>query len=241
MFKTKYKLFDAFGIPVYVNITFAFLLLILIGDFGSFDLGIAMAIMLALSITLHELAHSLTARIFGYQTKDITLSLIGGCASLISLPKKAYQELLTAAAGPAMSFALAILFWVVAMLVPYTVFVYAAVMNLMLGLFNLLPALPMDGGRVFRSALRLFMPRVKATYIAMYVGRIMAVALVVLPILGINHIGFIPIGGSFFLRILIAYMIWQEGYREYLMVLSETEDFTWKDLNIRVSPPPYDK
>lgn len=239
MFKSKFKLLDAFGIPVYVDITFAFLLLILIGDFGSIDFGLAMAIMLAISITLHELAHSLTARAFGYQTRDITLSLIGGCASLISLPKKAYQELLTAAAGPAMSFALAFAFW----FIPQRLFAYAAVMNLMLGLFNLLPALPMDGGRVFRSALRLFLPRVKATYIAMCVGRVLAVALVILPILGVNYIGFIPIGGSFFLRLLIAYMIWQESYREYQIALMEGEGRAWspKDFKFKVSPPPYER
>ena len=101
----------------------------------------------------------------------------------------------------------------------------------------------MDGGRIFRSVLRIAFTRAKATYVAMVVGRAAAVMLVVLPLLGITHIWIIPIGGSIILRALIAWMIWQSGYREYLMALEEERFTRWTqaDFDARVSPPPYDR
>ena len=120
---------------------------------------------------------------------------------------------------------------------------YAMVMNLMLGAFNLLPGFPMDGGRIFRCVMRVFVSRAKATYYAMIVGRVSAVALVILPMLQIYNIWIIPIGGSLFLRLLIAWMIWREGYREYLMARQEENFRNWTqaDFEARVSPPPYDR
>ena len=153
-----------------------------------------------------------------------------------------------AAAGPAMSFLLGfgLLFVFGGMSVESdwlrAVIGYAIVMNVMLGAFNLLPGFPMDGGRIFRCVMRVFTTRARATYWAMVVGRVSAVALVLLPMLQVHHIWIIPIGGSFVLRLLIAWMIWQEGYREYLQSRQE-EDFrkwTQSDFNARVSPPPYE-
>ena len=247
-FKNRFHICELFGIPIYLDITFAFILLLFLFDTPP-AYGLAFALMLAISIVAHELGHSLMARAFGYRTNDITLSLLGGCASLIALPRKAYQELLTSVAGPAVSFVLSFVFWLIVSSCPIenawlvVVLYYASVMNLTLGLFNCLPALPMDGGRVFRSALRLWMPRLRATYVAMIVGRVCAVALVVLPLLGIHHIGPIPIGGYFFIRLMIAWMIWQEGRREYLLARIEGDFRGWSqdDFNARVSPPPYER
>ncbi len=244
MFKSKFHLCDLFGIPIYINQSFIFLLILFVIDFGSFTTGMGMAIALAASVTLHELGHSLTARAFGYHTKDITLSLLGGCASLISLPKKAWQEFLTALAGPFVSFLIS-----AAMYLPLyfgfvhnrwlcEIMIYTFYMNLMLGAFNLLPGFPMDGGRIFRSVMRIFTTRAKATFIAMWVGRVFAILLALRGVWSIwNH------GGWGFISIMIAWMIWQEGYREYLLARME-EDFrnwTQDDFNARVSPPPYDK
>lgn len=238
-----------FGIPVYVDISFAILLLMFIGSAGSIAAGICLAFLLALSVVLHEFGHSLTARLFGYETRDVTLSLLGGCASLIALPRKAWQEFATAAAGPAVSFAVAGLsrFLLTSGIAgegfSAECLYYLFVLNMMLGFFNLLPALPMDGGRVFRSALRLFYSRVKATYVAMCVGRVLAVALVVLPLLGVERIWIFPIGGSFFIRCLIAWMIWSESMREYRLALTEDSWRGWSqgDFRARVSPPPYER
>ena len=246
-FQSVYHICDAFGIPITADITSLGLLLLLVFDFG-LPLGLPCAVLLALSIVLHELAHSLTSRAFGCRISEIRMSVLGGCASG-EIPHAAWKELLMAAAGPAMSFligfGLLFAFGGVAIESDWLreVIRYAIVMNIMLGAFNLLPGFPMDGGRIFRCIMRAFLPRPRATYWAMIVGRVSAVALVVLPLLQIYHIWIIPIGGSIFFRGLIAWMIWQEGYREYLMAQRE-EDFrnwTQADFNARVSPPPYDR
>lgn len=241
----RFHVLDVFGIPIYVNVSFVFLLIMFVIDMHSFSLGVGCALVLAISIALHELAHALTARIFGFRTRDITLSLLGGCASLISLPRKGWQEFLTALAGPLMSFAIS---GAVLMLDVFGVPVrnewpremlrYAFAMNLILGFFNLLPGFPMDGGRIFRSIMRIFMNRARATFIAMWVGRVVAV------LIGLRGLWSMFNGGSFgFISIMIAWMIWQDGYREYLLAKQE-EDFrnwTQDDFEARVSPPPYER
>ena len=245
MFKSKYKLCDLFGIPVYVEFSFLLLLLLFVSSERSFTFGVASALVLAISVVLHELGHALTAGAFGFRTRDITLSLLGGCASLISLPRKAWQELLTALAGPLVSFAIAgavlmldILEVRIENLWLRSVLSYALWMNVMLGVFNLLPGFPMDGGRIFRSVMRAFVSRAKATFIAMWVGRVFAV------LLGFRGLHSILTGGSWgFISILIAWMIWREGWREYQLALAEERFDRWTqdDFNARVSPPPYDR
>ena len=245
MFRSRYHVCDLFGIPINITSSFIVLLVLFVLDFGSFSYGLAIALVLALSVTLHELAHALTARAFGYRTRDITLSLLGGCASMIALPRKASQEFLVALAGPLMSFALAggvLLFDVLGIPVRNNflryVLGYAFWMNVMLGGFNLLPGFPMDGGRIFRSAMRLFTTRAKATLVAMWVGRVFAVLLGLRGLVSVFH------GGSFgFISILIAWMIWREGWREYQLALAEDDFRAWTqdDFNARVSPPPYEK
>ena len=241
----KYRICELFGIPVYLSLSTICLLFFFIGMTGDLVLDVVCMAMLLVSIVAHELGHSLTARCFGCRTHDITLTVIGGCASLERIPHKAWQELLTAAAGPAVSFVFGGVAYVGSALLPRAFdFVAAAlyvtaVINISLGAFNLLPGFPMDGGRVFRSFARLFTSRVKATWLAMVVGRVAAVLLVFGPALGIHHIWIIPIGGNFFMRALIAWMIWQEGYREYAQALAEGEWGGRWDFSARVSPPPY--
>ena len=245
MFRGKYHVCDAFGIPIYVDVSFLFLLLIFVMDFGSFTFGVAAALALAISVILHELGHALTARVFGYKTRDITLSLLGGCASLIALPRKAWQEFVTALAGPLVSFAIAgavMLLDVFGIVVQNAwlrnVLVYTFWMNVMLGAFNLLPGFPMDGGRIFRSVMCAFLSRAKATMVAMWVGRAFAI------LLGLRGLHSIVTGGTWgFISILIAWMIWREGWREYQMALAEENFRYWTqdDFDARVSPPPYDR
>ena len=237
MFPRKIKVCDAFGIPVYLDFSLIILLVLFVMDFGSFVYGLSFALALALSIVAHELGHALTARAFGYHTRDITLSLLGGCASLIALPRKAWQEFLTAIAGPAVSFVISGLAWLSLNFLPvddkWTVLVlyYTMWMNFVLGCFNLLPGFPMDGGRVFRSVASVFTTRTKATYIAMIGGRGFAI---LLALRGLHSI--VTGGGWGFISILIAWMIWREGYREYQLALMEERARDW---SARVSPPPY--
>ena len=245
MMMNRYKICELFGIPIYVNVSFAILLLIVVMDFGSFTFGLAAALALAVSVTLHELGHALTARAFGYRTNDITLSLLGGCASLIALPRKGWQEFLTALAGPLVSFSISLAVFMLDVLGIRiendwlrNVLAYAFYMNIMLGAFNLLPGFPMDGGRIFRSVMLLFLSRPKATLVAMWVGRVFAI------LLGLRGVHSIFTGGSWgFVTLMIAWMIWREGHREYQLALQEESWNRWTqaDFNARVSPPPYEQ
>ena len=242
MLNRRYRLTELFGIPVYVDASCIFLLLMMVANAGSLTYGVGAAIILAASIVAHELGHALTAASFGYKTRDITISLLGGCASLIALPRTAWKEFLTAIAGPLVSFALSALGFFLYRTAPggsmwlNSMLYYMGAMNLMLGAFNLLPGFPMDGGRIFRSVMRLWFTREKATYIAMWVGRVFAIWL------GLTGLEATLGGGSWGLvRMLIAYMIWREGYREYLTAKEEERFRVWTqaDFEARVSPPPY--
>ena len=140
-----------------------------------------------------------------------------------------------------MSFVISGLAWLSLNFLPveerWTVLVlyYTMWMNFVLGCFNLLPGFPMDGGRVFRSVASIFTTRTKATYIAMIVGRGFAI---LLALRGLHSI--VTGGGWGFISILIAWMIWREGYREYQMARMEESARGWgNDWSARVSPPPY--
>lgn len=240
MFPRKIRVCELFGIPIFLDFSLIILLIMFVMDFGSFTYGLSFALALAVSITLHELGHALTARMFGYRTRDITLSLLGGCASLISLPRKASQEFVTAAAGPAVSFAISGLAWLAIAFLPISnpwtanMLAYTFWMNLVLGGFNLLPGFPMDGGRIFRSVARIFTTRAKATYIAMIVGRGFAI---LLALRGLHSL--VTGGGWGFISLLIAWMIWREGWREYQQALMDEQWGGPWDWSARVSPPPY--
>ena len=237
----KWKLFEFFDIPVYVDLTFLILMFLFLNDGGSFSYGLMQAMVLGLSIIAHEFGHSLTGRAFGCETHDITLSFIGGCASMTSMPRRGWQEFLVALAGPLVSFALCGLGFLALNTLPienhflaYTL-VYLYYLNLVLGCFNLLPGFPMDGGRIFRSTMMLFLSRPKATLVAMWIGRVFAV------LLGLSGAYALLNGGSWaFIRIFIAWMIWKEGYREYQLALMESS-WRYEDFRAKVSPPPYER
>lgn len=130
-----------------------------------FLLGLLAALGLFLSVLLHELGHALTARRFGIETKRITLWLLGGVAQMEKIPREPQKELWIALAGPAVSFALALFFRLASADAGALGFLthYLALVNVMLGLFNLLPALPLDGGRVYRALLAFRKPYLQAT------------------------------------------------------------------------------
>ena len=135
-------------------------------------------------VLLHELGHALAARRFGIRTIDITLYMIGGVARLERMPRAPGAELVIALAGPAVNFAIATaigaFFFASALLLGFSWGLESflgelLVVNLGLGLFNLIPAFPMDGGRVLRAALSTMVGRAQATRVASIVGQVLAV------------------------------------------------------------------
>jgi Zn-dependent protease/CBS domain-containing protein len=187
------------GIEIYIHATFllliAWLLMIHLSHGSSIEetiLGIAFVMALFACIVLHEYGHALTARRYGIKTRDITLLPIGGVARLERIPKDPRQELLVALAGPAVNVLIAGVLYLVVTLVGFDrvnvpvetsrgEFVGSNPLwdlmriNLFLALFNLLPAFPMDGGRVLRAVLAMKIPRIRATKIASILGQMMAV------------------------------------------------------------------
>jgi Zn-dependent protease/CBS domain-containing protein len=182
------------GIDLYVHVTF----LILVGWVAlshylerrsAVDAvtGVAFILCLFGIVVLHELGHALTARRFGIPTRDITLLPIGGVARLARMPEDPKQELLVALAGPAVNAALAAMFFVILELgdglaaygevvrVGGSLLNQLLWVNVSLAVFNLLPAFPMDGGRVLRALLALRTDYLRATQIAAGVGQAFAV------------------------------------------------------------------
>ena len=152
------------------------------GSAGTAWVSILLILAIFGCVVLHEYGHALTARKFGIETYDIVLYPIGGVASLMRIPKNPFQELAIAVAGPAVNVAIAaVLFaWLaIAPLSGFTAwFVYnLAWVNVGLVVFNMLPAFPMDGGRVLRATLAMFSSHHFATQVATSVGKVAAIGL----------------------------------------------------------------
>jgi Zn-dependent protease len=186
----SWKIGRVAGIPIYVHWTFVILIAWLAAAGGGLREGLEQAgFVLALfgCIVLHELGHALTARRFGVPTSDITLLPIGGVARLQRIPEKPSQELLVALAGPAVNLAIIVVLWLVGVRFPEAAddsnqvlnagfWSKMLLVNAFLAGFNMLPAFPMDGGRVLRALLAMKLPYAKATRAAATIGQLMAIA-----------------------------------------------------------------
>lgn len=184
-------------------------------------------------VVLHEFGHALTARRYGVHTHDIILSPIGGVARLDRLPDKPWQEFMVAIAGPLVNIAIVLLLVAIFLLGPesgyqqflsffydllypdsnvfsgevspvYAFFFVLIILNLVLAIFNMLPAFPMDGGRVLRALLSIRLGRLRATRIATYVGQGFALLLLAYAVWSLS-----PITG------LIAVFIFMMAASEY--------------------------
>lgn len=230
------------GIPLYLDVTFLIILPLLAWLIGSqlgpfieiaelpidpepltegatpYLLGLSAAVALFVSVVIHEFGHAVTARVYGVETERITLWLLGGMAQFKEMPKERGGEAVVAIAGPITSFGLGVLCLLGLRWVPtdmgglYFVVYYTMYMNFLLGLFNLVPALPLDGGRVLRSLLALRMGQLRATEVSAGISRFLAIALGLFGLWAFN-----------LFLILIAFFIYIAGTAEtrYAM-LSET-------------------
>lgn len=207
--KWSFKLGQVAGIGVFVHWTFVLLIayvVYLYVSHGSDIAGVVQGILFVLTIfaciVLHELGHALTARRFGIHTRDITLLPIGGVARLERMPENPMQELLVALAGPAVNVVIAMVLFVVlgvwfglalfsdlkllsdTLMAGGSFLLPVMLANVALVAFNLVPAFPMDGGRVLRALLAQVIDYVRATQIAAGIGQALAI---LFGILGFFH------------------------------------------------------
>jgi Zn-dependent protease len=187
-----------FGIKLRIHLTFFLLLLyVFFSDikqgFGQAGLSVLFVCAIFACVVIHELSHSLVARRFGREPKSITLLPIGGVAAIDMMPTKPSQEIAISIVGPATNIVIAILlalFGGVKMAVALSnnsgltasqIFITDLIAaNIVLAVFNLIPALPMDGGRVFRSILALKFGFLRATLWAVTIGKVIAVLFIIL-------------------------------------------------------------
>jgi Zn-dependent protease len=213
--KWAWKLGRFAGISVYVHATFLLVILWMIwvhwraGDSIAATLvGIAFVLGIFGCVVLHEYGHALTARRFGVRTRDIILLPIGGVARLERIPEKPSQELAVAVAGPLVTVGIAIVLYLLLQVsgawqpvgtlgtTSGSVLERLMVVNVFLVLFNMLPAFPMDGGRVLRALLAMRTDYVRATRVAASIGQGLAFVL-----------GFLGLFGNPFL-VFIAFFVW---------------------------------
>ena len=166
-----FRIGRVFGIPIYVHSTWIFIFALLTaslrGQFGNehrewsssqlWSVAVATSLIFFGSVLFHELSHSVVALAYKIRVVSITLFFFGGLARIGREPAKAIQEFNIAIAGPAASFFLATLFWILVIVTPGEMVgapgKYLAGANFMLAAFNLLPGFPLDGARIFRAIL----------------------------------------------------------------------------------------
>ncbi len=214
---TSWRLGRIFGFPVEINLSFLLLLaLVFLGYLGGhgglqgmFVVGIAFA-----SVLVHELGHALVARRLGVHVSGIELSFFGGAAKMVQMPRSADHEIAIAAAGPAVSLMLAGLGLGLGVAAHSVFLARIGWINLVIAGFNLIPALPMDGGRILRALLTRRMDFVRATDIAVQVARVIAIAFGVLGL----------VWGAYQL-IFLAPLLWMMGTRERMLARTMADDY----------------
>jgi Zn-dependent protease len=229
--KWSWKLGRAAGVDIYVHFTFLLFLgweffsKALWGDIlGAVWQGIVFYMLLFGTVVLHELGHALAARRYGIGTQDIILLPIGGVARLLGSPGSAVEEMVIALAGPAVNLALAGLIFASLQLAPGLAGtgVLGALLatwlriNLGLLLFNLIPAFPMDGGRVLRALLAMRMGFIHGTRIAVRVAQALAVILFLFGLAGSPML------------MLIAVFVWFAAAQERALVAYAPASFIYQ-------------
>jgi Zn-dependent protease len=192
-----------FGIPVYISPYLFLVAAVLVALYGGspgslpgslsgsvarYGVAAAFVVLLYASVLLHELSHSLVARAFRLPVRRIVLYPLGGFSVIDPEPPTPGQEFLVSAAGPAMSLLLAGIGYLALGLVhsngvAHSLIDLLVLSNLLVAIFNMLPGLPLDGGRVLRAGLwKITGNPASATIMAAWAGRVLAVVLVIVPI-----------------------------------------------------------
>ena len=196
-----------------------------LGPLGVAGAGFKVASLIAVfgCVALHELGHAAAAKLFGIRTRDIVLYPLGGVASLERMPRNPWQEIVIALAGPAVNVVIAGMILPFFLLggsigspegaVAFRFFEQLMWANVVLVVFNMLPAFPMDGGRVLRAILALFLPRVQATSIAATVGTGFAILF-----------GIVGVLSGQFMLLIIALFLFTIGQAEEQGVRAEEEE-----------------
>ena len=241
--KSSFKIFSIFGIPVELHITFLLLIVIIFAlafiNILTFYAAFIL-ILLFVTVVIHELSHSYVAKNYGVPVERIILLPIGGVSAMGEIPKDPDKELKIAIAGPLTNIIIALFCFIILFIIGgigsislYSFFIQNTAttninlflanflgINLLLGLFNLLPAFPMDGGRVLRAFFARRMSYVQATKTAATLGKQFAILMAII--------------GLFFnyILILIAIFIYIGADQEYkvIMVSSMLEGITVKDI-----------
>lgn len=270
--KTEYRIGRVWGIPINLHISLFLLMAYLAlqgalnGGWKLFVFVIAFEVLLFTSIALHELGHSFVAIRKGCRVREITLMFIGGAAQMEQIPRRPRDELQMAIAGPAVSVVVGSLAITASLLLPaprgsllewiVALVRLVGVANLILAGFNLLPAFPMDGGRVFRAMLTPRFGRLRATRLAAVAGKGVAVLFILVGLFGLPGVPFFEDGSLPLL--LIAGFVFFVGEREYRQVQVEElmrsrgfgdptppppfeQETPLDDHTVLISPPPYAK
>jgi Zn-dependent protease len=251
---SSFKIARVWGIPIRLHVSLALVVVLLVLRYGPLT-GLLLEAALVLSIVLHELGHSLVALRKGCRVREITLLCIGGAAQMERIPTRPLDEFLMALAGPAVSFAIGLLCVLAGPHLPlphvrgYPVNLVEVVGwgNFGLVTFNLLPSFPMDGGRVLRAALTPRLGRLRATFIAARLGRILSILFGVYGFFTDNWI-----------LVFIAFFVFTAAGNEYRHVqmqeaAARTPPFSWAppgaedepgvpppdDETVTIGPPPY--
>jgi Zn-dependent protease len=232
---TSWRLGRVFGFPVEINLSFLLLLAFVFVAYGGLP-GVLIVALAFGSVLLHELGHALVARRLGVHVSGIELSFFGGAAKMVQMPRSADHEIAIAAAGPAVSLMLggaglglgALLH--IPLFGRLDLFSTIGAINLVLAGFNLIPALPMDGGRILRALLTRKMDFVRATDISVQVARVVAIGFGILGLLGAYQL------------LVLAPFLWIMGTRERMLARAMADRYAgpvgrWADGDRRGASP----
>jgi Zn-dependent protease len=210
---TSWRLGRLFGFPVEINLSFLLLLGLVFIAYGGLA-GVLVVSLAFASVLVHELGHALVARRLGVHVSGIELSFFGGAAKMVQMPRSADHEIAIAAAGPAVSLMLAGLGLGLGMVLQSPFVGTIGWINLVIAGFNLIPALPMDGGRILRALLTRRMDFVRATDVSVTVSRVVAVGFGVLGVLGAYQL------------LVLAPLLWIMGTRERMLARAMSDQYT---------------